>query len=149
GGIAAQQSISEWAVGTMRGGGLTQSAGSYTPLYASPQQRRFGPPDPRDDVYALGVIWYQMLAGDVTREPPRGGGWKRKFIEQGAMPEMLALLERCLEDEPGDRPADAYALAEDLVPLITGALPGPPGGSRPDVTVGDRALSSPPGEQWY
>src|SRR5262245_42190538 len=39
---------------------------AHTPLYASPQQIQGAPPDPRDDVFALGVIWYQMLSGDLT-----------------------------------------------------------------------------------
>jgi serine/threonine protein kinase len=99
-------------------GPLTESAGTCTPLYASPQQRRGGGPDPRDDVYALGVIWYQMLVGDVTREPPRGGSWKKRLLDQGTTPSMLALLERCLEDDPADRPADAQVLAQELQAVI-------------------------------
>jgi serine/threonine protein kinase len=34
-----------------------------TPAYASPQVLRNGPPDTRDDVYALGCIAYEILAG--------------------------------------------------------------------------------------
>ena len=45
----------------------TVARGSYTPLYASPQQMAGLPADPRDDVYALGVIWYQLLAGDLAK----------------------------------------------------------------------------------
>jgi serine/threonine protein kinase len=106
-------------------GPFTESAGSCTPLYASPQQRRGAGPDPRDDVYALGVIWYQMLLGDVTKEPPRGGSWKKRLQEQGMTPGMLAVLERCLEDDPADRPADAQVLAQELQAIVTEtATPG-------------------------
>ncbi len=114
GGLAAEQEKRQ-AAETGRPGGLTTLGGSCTPLYASPQQRRGARPDPRDDVYALGVIWYQMLLGDVTREPPRGGSWKKRLRELGTTSDLLALLEGCLEDDPGDRPADAQVLAQELV----------------------------------
>src|SRR5439155_8074559 len=41
---------------------------AYTAIYASPHQKKFLPADRRDDVYALGVIWYQLLRGDLTLE---------------------------------------------------------------------------------
>ncbi len=44
----------------------TSLRGSYTPLYASPQQRAGNSPDPRDDVHALGVIGFQMMTGRLT-----------------------------------------------------------------------------------
>ncbi len=149
GGLASSQALSEWSRDT-QGTAVTQSAGTCTPLYASPQQRRFGPPDPRDDVYALGVIWFQLLSGDVTKEPPRGRSWQRKFIEQGATNDMLALLERCLEDDPADRPADAKVLAEELSRVINAMVPelSP---AIPAVAVA-AAVASPPSvvqEQWF
>jgi hypothetical protein len=117
GGIAADQDKFVVAE-TVGQGPLTASSGTCTPLYASPQQRRGAGPDTRDDVYALGVIWYQMLVGDVMKEPPRGGAWKKRLLDQGASPDLLALLERCLEDDPTERPADAQALAEELQAVI-------------------------------
>ncbi len=138
GGLAADQE-KRMAAETGRPSTLTTSAGTCTPLYASPQQRRGAGADPRDDVYALGVIWYQMLVGDVTKEPPRGGSWKKRLLEQGTTPKMLALLERCLEDDPADRPADAQVLAQELHAIVKEAAPpGPdsvPPGSTPVPSV--------------
>ncbi|MFO0964704.1 MAG: serine/threonine-protein kinase [Gemmataceae bacterium] len=128
-GIGAVGAQKRSAGETLRGGPVTESAGACTPLYASPQQRRGDAADPRDDVYALGVIWYQMLLGDVTKEAPRGGSWKKRLLDLGATSRMLALLERCLEDDPADRPVDAAILTEELMNLITasvGARPAPP-----------------------
>jgi hypothetical protein len=119
GGLAAAQA-KRAAAETVGQGPFTESAGTCTPLYASPQQRRGAGPDPRDDVYALGVIWYQMLVGDLTKEPPRGGSWRKRLLEQGTTPGMLALLERCLEDDPADRPADAQVLAQELQVVVKG-----------------------------
>jgi hypothetical protein len=59
-----------------------------------------------------------MLVGDVTKEPPRGGSWKKRLLDQGTTANMLALLERCLEDDSADRPADAQVLAQELQAVI-------------------------------
>ena len=71
-------------------------------------------PDPRDDVHALGVIWYQILTGDLARGRPSGQGWRNRLVAQGMTPDQLNLLESCFEDHPDDRPADAAELAEKL-----------------------------------
>ena len=57
--------------------------GSYSPLYASPQQVRGDKPDPRDDVYALGVIWYQLLTGDLSSPAPTGRRWVDEVRDRG------------------------------------------------------------------
>src|SRR5262249_36577493 len=113
GGVATRQSIAETRSGAAAGLSLLTSVrGAYTPLYASPQQMRGAPPDQRDDVYALGVIWYQLLTADLTREAPRGGAWVRKLLEKGTPEPFLSLLGSCFEDDPADRPPDAGHLAE-------------------------------------
>jgi formylglycine-generating enzyme required for sulfatase activity len=82
-----------------------------TARYASPEQMRDLPPDPRDDVYALGILWYQMLTGDANAGRPGGSRWRKKLVEQGVPPAQLELLESCFEDNAADRPADAHVLA--------------------------------------
>src|SRR5262249_41381145 len=51
--------------------------GAGTPLYMAPEQRRGAPPDPRHDLYSLGVMWYQLLVGDVSRE--LHPGWAKEL----------------------------------------------------------------------
>lgn len=92
----------------------TTSAQAFTPLYASPQQRMGRPADPRDDVYALGVIWYQLLIGDLNAEAPRGSAWKRRLAKQGMSADLIAILEECLEDQAEDRPKNAVVVAKHL-----------------------------------
>ncbi len=81
---------------------VTLYSGAGTPLYMSPEQRRGEPPDPRHDIYSFGVIWYQLLLGDVTRE--LHPGWARELtVKCQVPPEQIALLERCvgwIEDRP-------------------------------------------------
>jgi serine/threonine protein kinase len=82
--------------------------GAGTPLYMSPEQRRGEPPDPRHDLYSLGVMWFQLLVGDVTRELPPG--WARELAAQFKVPgNHLVLLEKCV-GWIEDRPRDAGAL---------------------------------------
>src|SRR5262249_19891755 len=96
------------------GGYTSVAAGAYSPLYSSPQQRKGGKPDPRDDVYSLGVIWYQLLSGELDEGAPTGDAWQRRLEEAGMTSQTLALLVECLERKAEDRPADAAVLAERL-----------------------------------
>jgi serine/threonine protein kinase len=77
GGLVASQALREQT--GRRGANCqllpTALRGSYTPLYASPQQVKGERPDTRDDVHALGVIWYQLVTGDV-RLPPIPPDWQ-------------------------------------------------------------------------
>jgi serine/threonine protein kinase/Tfp pilus assembly protein PilF len=122
GGVAVGQAIRETTRGTSQGSFLSSTVhGSYTPLYASPQQMRGEAPDPRDDVYSLGVIWYQLLTGNLAGGAPSGSRWRKNLAEQGVSAEMADLMESCFEDRSDDRPKDAAALAERLATLLTPA----------------------------
>ncbi len=103
----------------------TVARGAFTPIYSSPQQKKGNLPEPRDDVFALGVIGYQLLVGDVTAERPGGKGWRRELQAQGVNPALLDLLETCWDDSPGDRPADAGELLVRL-DRETGKVPSSP-----------------------
>lgn len=111
GSLAASQAISEAAIGTSRQDVLL---GACTPLYASPQQMRGDVPDPRDDVHALGVIWYQLLTADITKGRPGGSGWYRRLVHKGVPAAQLDLIQTCIEDDPADRPTDLQEVAARL-----------------------------------
>jgi len=115
GGVAAQQVVRESQMGLSRGKLLVSGLqGSYTQHYASPQQMRGDDPDPRDDVFALGVIWWQMLTGDLGAGRPGGSRWSRRLSEKGMADALIDLLAACFEEEPADRPANAGALVNAL-----------------------------------
>jgi serine/threonine protein kinase len=104
----------------------TALRGAHTPLYASPQQMRGEPPDPRDDIHSLGVIWYQLLTGDPAAGRPGGTRWPRRLRERGVAAPMIELLGACVEDSADDRPADAAVLAAELAALLGERRPPPP-----------------------
>jgi WD40 repeat protein len=69
--------------------------GSGTPLYMSAEQRRGENPDPRHDLFSLGVVWYQLLVGDVTRE--LHPGWPDELTEEFRTPrEHIEVIQRCV-----------------------------------------------------
>ena len=95
-----------------------------TPAYMAPEQLRGAPPDARTDVFSLGVIAYEMLAGEL---PFGRGSLADVVLAQGrGVPPMPAAaasdaLERAvraaLEQDPDRRPASPLAFAH----LITAA----------------------------
>ena len=69
--------------------------GAGTPLYMAPEQRRGQAPDPRHDLFSLGVMWYQLLVGDVSRE--LHPGWAKELTLRFGVPrDHIDLIDRCV-----------------------------------------------------
>jgi serine/threonine-protein kinase len=95
-----------------------------TPLYMAPEQLAGAPADARGDLYALGVLLYELLSGTRPHEHPSLGELLRRVAQAPAPdlrtlrpqidPDLAALVARCLHKQPGARPADAGALADAL-----------------------------------
>jgi formylglycine-generating enzyme required for sulfatase activity len=117
GGVAVRHAVANLPRYSSPGAFLTTALrGSYTPIYASPEQRLRQDPNPRDDVYSLGVIWLHLLTGDLTREP--GSDFREELARLNPSEPMMALLERCLAQKAERRPEDAAVLEKELGALL-------------------------------
>ncbi|HEY7958056.1 MAG TPA: serine/threonine-protein kinase [Polyangia bacterium] len=103
-----------------------------TPEYMAPEQAEGDKLDGRTDLYALGIILYQLVTGDV---PFRAGNFVAlltKQVTEAPLPprerrpdldipaELEAAILRCLAKSPEARYRAAHELADALEPLAAG-----------------------------
>ncbi|MBN8226671.1 protein kinase [Corallococcus macrosporus] len=132
--------------------GLTLADGSVlgTPDFMAPEQIRGGAVGPATDLYALGVMAFQMLTGarpfqgenvqvmfaHVEQAPPRPSS-----KVEGIPPELDALVLQLMEKDPAKRPASAEAVRQRLKALSLGRSPGTLGLGVPAVTKREEPTS--------
>ena len=112
-----------------------------TPAYMAPEQAVADPNvDHRADIYAVGVMAYEMLAG----EPPFAGASPQAVLSAHVTetpkavtesrttvsPELGAAIMKCLEKKPADRWQSAEELHAELEKLMT-----PSGGTTPVTAI--------------
>ena len=112
---------------------LTQSAGrALTPDYASPEQVRGEPLGTASDVYSLGVVAYELLAGQRPYRLKRGTAAELEEAIANAEPPLAssavaapagqrqlrgdldAILNKALKKRPEERYVNVEAFADDL-----------------------------------
>jgi serine/threonine protein kinase len=104
----------------------------------APEQARGAPEDERTDVFALGVLLFQMLEHAL---PP-----KREVTgaDLSSMPQAVPLLRRLLAPDPVDRPRDGASALEALSALARvverGTAPAAPVAEAPGPRPRNRRL---------
>ena len=99
-----------------------------TMAYCSPEQIQGREIDSRSDLYSLGIVMYQTLAGEmpIMPEDTSFGGWyeahchsrPKPFNPDLEVPETLAnLIFQCLEKKPAARPPTAGTILQILTEL--------------------------------
>ncbi len=101
-----------------------------TPAYLSPEQVRGGAVDRRTDIYSLGVVLYELLAGRtpfavaslpetlrlIAHEEPAAP----RSLDPAIPSDLETIVLKCLEKDPARRYESAGALAEDLRRFLDG-----------------------------
>ncbi|WP_214412840.1 serine/threonine-protein kinase [Sphaerisporangium fuscum] len=146
-GATGQVRLTDFGVARIvHGPGLTQTTSIIgTPTYLSPEVADGRPPGPAVDVYAVGLILYELLAG----RPPFVGDHPMVLLRQHAtaaprrlpgMPDSLwSVISACAAKDPAERPpaAQVAAALREAAPSLAGtpALPRVTRADAPSVTA--------------
>jgi tRNA A-37 threonylcarbamoyl transferase component Bud32 len=109
----------------------TAGSVSGTPAYMSPEQARGEKVDKRTDIYALGIMLYEMLAGVVPFQADTTFGMLMQHINeppppiQGISPELQMVIDRALAKKPEYRYETAGELANEFMALFNGQTISP------------------------
>jgi serine/threonine protein kinase len=120
-----------------------------TPSYMAPEHLQ-GHPDKRSDVYALGVILYQMLAGRVPfegstpamimikhlNEPPA----PLRTLRPDLPPALESVISKALAKDPAARHATAGQLLAEFRAAVEGQVSGPYAAARVSSIYSDPTL---------
>jgi serine/threonine protein kinase len=135
--------------------GLTQQGEIVgTPHYMAPEQARGKAIDPRTDLFSLGCILYRMTAGKL----PFAGETLLATLTAIAVdmptpvrdlnplvpPALADLIWRLLAKEPGDRPASAAEVIDDLVAIERDVAGGSRSGFNIEVPLSIRRQNQTP-----
>jgi eukaryotic-like serine/threonine-protein kinase len=132
------------------GKALTQVGSVFgTPQYMSPEQAQGKTVDARADLYALGLVIYEMLAGHPTFESEELVGLLTAQMVQpppplpaSVDPAVSALVMKLLEKDPGARIQTATELVDTIDAMIGPMVPPPESGLVPSLPGGRAAFGS-------
>ena len=119
--------VLDFGIASVGEGGAQSFAGTLP--YMSPEQLGADTVDTRSDLWAIGIILYELLAGKHPLEPLSQGVLFAAAASADPMPSLaddapglpdrlVAVVARCLEKKKTARYASAHELLADLEPLL-------------------------------
>ncbi|MBM3671421.1 MAG: serine/threonine protein kinase [Actinobacteria bacterium] len=145
--------VTDFGIAKVSGKGDLTSAGTIvgTARYLAPEQVRGEPADGRADVYAVGLLFHEMLAGELPfhGDTEMGTALARLSMPPDPLPasipaDVKAIEARCLEQIAGARWPSAHALAAAIDAVLRGDALPPAEGDPPTRTVAPPPPAAPP-----
>jgi serine/threonine-protein kinase len=140
--------VTDFGIARMAEGATTTTmVGAGTPAYMAPEQVRGEDPIPQTDIYALGVVLYEMLTGGerpftgeqatITGSTGEKVRWEQvnarplplRQFNPKISPDLEGVVAKCLEKDPHKRFTDTLGLlsaAEKALSLVSPQVPAPP-----------------------
>jgi len=118
--------LADFGLAALASGAGEQDAMAGTPVYMAPEQLNGQAPSVASDVYALGLVLYELFTGRKAFEAPTWA--EQAYLKQNSTPSHPSQVApgidpaserailRCLSVDPAQRPASAA--------LVAAALPG-------------------------
>jgi serine/threonine-protein kinase len=132
-----------------------------TPQYMAPERITGKDSGGSSDIYALGVVFFEMLTGELPFNAPDVATFFVKHMEEPppplrslnvrVPPALEDLVLRMLAKAPADRPVDAHRVHQDLLDIIKDREADPPPSTMDEQPVHSTApatLAAGPGDQW-
>ena len=132
--------LTDFGIARITAMGETGAGMIGTPSYMAPEQFTGGEVDARADIYACGVLLYELITG---RKPYRGGGVEALFdaVQDGGAappseiaPGISGALDQVVLKAMSVDPADRFLDASALRAALAGALPAPDHAGLADAT---------------
>ena len=106
-----------------------------TPAYLAPELWTGGDASARSDIYALGLVLYELLVGDLPHRHLSSTTLSQAVVNHdlpriatahtGAPASLCALIDRSVARDPGARPASAALVRDALDDVVATANPSP------------------------
>jgi serine/threonine-protein kinase len=123
-----------------------------TPQYMAPERATSIDAGPPADLYALGVIMFEMMTQRLPFDAPDPASWilkhsrepppRLKQFQQDAPDALDQLIWSMMAKEPGDRPVDAHRVLAEIGEIAAAAKVALP--PEPEVAPPPEAFSAPP-----
>jgi eukaryotic-like serine/threonine-protein kinase len=125
-----------------------------TPYYMAPEQVMAQPISFRTDIWAFGVVLFEMLTGGQKPFPVTDlntlwaaivqGEPNYELLDKAEVPAAIQkIVKRCLEKKPERRYPDFGQVSSDLQQALEPVNPG-----SPDAATGSRQIAPPPKRKW-